>query len=97
MDTIDHIAVQVENIEDSLNWYLSHFKCQKLYSDGTWALIEFKNTKLALVKKEQHPAHIAVIDDSILDDDDITTHRDGSKSKYISDIDLNYIELISYD
>ena len=41
LDEIDHIAIQVKDINKSLNWYLENFNCKKIYSDKTWAFIEF--------------------------------------------------------
>ena len=96
LDNIDHVAIQVHDIKKSLKWFFKTFDCEKLYSDETWALIGFENTKIALVKKEEHPPHIAIIDDSISNDKNIVVHRDGSKSKYISDKDSNFFELITY-
>ena len=60
MDNIDHIAIQSKNIKDSVEWYKNMFECNVLFEDETWALIEFKNTKIALVIPEQHPPHIAI-------------------------------------
>ena len=96
LDKIDHIAIQVENIEKSLSWYLQNFKCKKIYSDRTWAFIEFNNIKLALVKTTEHPNHFAIIDKKIDLDINSKKHRDGSISKYINDIDNNKIKLIKY-
>ena len=96
LDSIDHIAIQVEDVDKSLNWYLKKFKCKKIYSDNTWAFIEFNNIKLALVTEEQHPTHFAVINNKINLDKNSAKHRDGSISKYIKDIDDNHIELIKY-
>ena len=96
LDKIDHIAIQVNDIKKSLNWYLKNFRCKKIYSDNTWAFIEFNNIKLALVKKEEHPFHFAVVDDNIDMEKDIKKHRDNSISKYIDDPDKNKIELIKF-
>jgi len=96
LDNIDHIAIKVKNIEESLRWYESKFKCKRLYVDQSWGLIQFNNIKLALVISSQHPNHFAVIDDSICLDSKSVTHRDGSVSKYIADKDNNIIELLSY-
>ena len=96
LDKIDHIAIQVNDIKKSLNWYLKNFRCKKIYSDNTWAFIEFNNIKLALVKKEEHPSHFAVVDDNITMKEDIKKHRDNSISKYIDDPDKNKIELIKF-
>ena len=96
LDTIDHIAIQVKNIDKSLKWYLSNFKCKEIYSDSTWAFIEFNNTKLALVTNDQHPSHFAILDDDVEKKGDTVKHRDGSVSKYIKDNSSNYVELITY-
>jgi len=96
LDEIDHIAIQVKDIDKSLNWYLENFNCNKIYSDKTWAFIEFNNIKLALVTKEQHPFHFAVINNNIHLEKNVQKHRDSSISKYINDPDGNKIELIKY-
>ena len=96
-DEIDHIAIQVKDIKKSLNWYLENFKCKKIYTDKTWAFIEFNNIKLALVTKKEHPFHFAVINDNIYLEKDVKKHRDNSISKYIDDPDGNKIELIKYE
>ena len=96
LDIIDHIAIQVSDIQKTLDWYLKQFCCKEIYSDDTWALIEFKNVKLALVKSSEHPAHFAILDNEIIKKKDTVMHRDGSISKYIKDYSSNYIELITY-
>ena len=47
MDKIDHIAIQTKNIDDSVTWFLKKFKCSVIYQDDSWAMLEFKNMKLA--------------------------------------------------
>ena len=96
LDKIDHIAIQVKNIEESISWYESKFNCKRLYVDESWGLIQFNNIKLALVISSQHPKHFAIIDDSIYLDSESKKHRDGSVSKYIKDNDNNIIELLNY-
>ena len=96
MDYIDHIAIQVKNIKKSTKWYIDNFKCKILYIDDTWAFIEFENIKLALVTKNQHPPHFAILDKNLKIDKNTVEHRDGSVSKYIKDNDKNFIEIINY-
>ena len=96
LDKIDHIAIQVSDINKSVKWYTSNYKCNIIYADSTWAFIEFDNIKLSLVANEEHPQHFAVIDNSIVRDSKAVRHRDGSISKYKKDIDNNYIEHIAY-
>ena len=96
LDTVDHIAIQVKSIKEALKWYVVKFNCKIIYADQTWALIKFKNVKIALVSKKQHPPHFAILDDDISLKNGTSTHRDGSISKYIKDLDNNFIELIKY-
>ena len=97
MDEIDHIAIQVKDIHKAVNWYMKNFNCNIIYEDDTWAFLEFKNTKIALVVNQQHPPHFAILDDKINQDKNTVKHRDGSISKYIKDLYGNYIELLIYD
>ena len=96
MDYVDHIAIQVKNIKKSTKWYLNNFKCKILYIDDTWAFIEFSNTKLALVTHIEHPPHVAILDNYLKINNKVIRHRDGSYSRYLQDLDGNYIELIKY-
>jgi len=89
---IDHVAIQVDNIQDSAYWYEEQYDCSIEYCDSTWALLKFDNIKLALVLKDEHPPHIAFEVDGV----EGKTHRDGSVSKYIDDPSGNKIELIEY-
>ena len=96
MDKIDHIAIQTTNIQKSVKWYKDMFKCKVTFQDETWALIEFKNTKLALVIPEQHPRPIAVKRENLEEYGAPVKHRDGSESVYIDSPDRNTFELIRY-
>mgnify|MGYP001160826165 FL=1 len=96
MDKIDHIAIQTTNIQKSVKWYKDMFNCKVTFQDETWALIEFKNTKLALVIPEQHPPHIAVKRENLEEYGAPVKHRDGSESVYIDSPDSNTFELIRY-
>jgi hypothetical protein len=59
-------------------------------------LIEFKNTKLALVVPDEHPPHIAVKRNNLEEFGTPVKHRDGSESVYINTPDDNTFELIRY-
>ena len=92
MKSIDHIALQVDNIKESVAWYVVNYNCMILYCDDTWAFLQFDNIKLALVTEDEHPYHIAFEVDEV----EGKKHRDGSVSKYIEDPSGNKIELIKY-
>ena len=72
------------------------FNCKVLFEDETLALIEFKNTKLALVVPDEHPPHIAVKRNNLEEFGTPVKHRDGSESVYINTPDDNTFELIRY-
>ncbi len=94
MDKIHHIAIQVESIAKSVDWYKENFDITVSYQDETWAMIDFENTSLALVLPEQHPFHFAIESKDAGSYGELTEHRDGTASIYIKDIDGNNVEMI---
>jgi len=94
LDTVDHIAIQVNNIEQALKWYQTHFKVKLLYQDDSWALVQFDNIKLALISPKEHPPHFAIEEESPEKFGKTQTHRDKTVSTYIHDLDNNVVELI---
>lgn len=92
MDRIDHVAVQVDDVDRALAWYTARFDCTVEYRDSTWAFVRFENMALALVLPGQHPPHIAVLTADA--GADAVTHRDGTRSVYLTDADGNSVELL---
>ena len=97
MDKIHHIAIQVEDISKSVEWYKKNFEVEVSYQDETWAMIDFENTSLALVMPEEHPFHFAIESEEAENYGELTKHRDGTASVYIRDIDGNNVEMIKLD
>ena len=96
MKTIDHIALVVDNPQDAAEWYVDNFCGKLLYSDDTWSFIQFKNIKMAFVKKGTHPAHFAFRVNEFEDKDVVKKHRDDTLSCYKKDPWGNIYELIKY-
>ena len=94
MEKIDHVAIAVTNIKHAVKWYTENRKCKVNYQDDSWAELQFENIKLALVLPQDHPAHIAFEDDTVVDGE---KHRDGSESIYEHDTFGNIIERIKYE
>ena len=94
LDPVDHIALQVLDVAQAVAWYKDHFKCNVNYQDETWAFIQFANINLALVVPNQHPAHLAFKLENASKYGALKTHRDGTKSLYLSDPAGNTIELM---
>ena len=94
---IDNIALQVDDVNKSVEWYVEKYECEVLYNDDTWALLQFDNIKVALVVEEEHPFHIAFeIDGLDGEGKNWKYRRDNSISRYIEDPSGNKIELIWY-
>ncbi len=95
---IDHIAINVQNVKNSAEWYQNNFGFEIKYIDETWAMLELGNQKLALTIPGQHPPHIAIRVNSLNDfpNGEFKYHRDGSAYLYDKDPDGNVVEYIHY-
>jgi catechol 2,3-dioxygenase-like lactoylglutathione lyase family enzyme len=94
LDTMDHVAVTVANVAETVAWYKKHFQCKVAYQDETWALVEFANIRLAFVLPSQHPDHFAVLGDPSAYGQP-KQHRDGTSSVYIQDPNGNNVEILA--
>jgi len=94
---IDHVAINVQNISRSADWYVDTFDAIIDYQDETWAMLRVGDSKIALTLKGHHPPHIAIEVVDFSESDTIREHRDGSKYVYKSDPDGNIVELIRYN
>lgn len=93
-DKIDHIAISVSDVKESVEWYTRQFACTVKYQDETWAFLEFANIKLALVIPGQHPGHLAFIRADAENFGTLKTHRDGTQSCYVKDPTGNAVEIM---
>jgi catechol 2,3-dioxygenase-like lactoylglutathione lyase family enzyme len=100
---LDHVAVVVKNIAESVAWYQANLGATVLYADDTWAFLRAGQGKIALVMAHQHPPHVAVrVDEAGLQElagahnRAIDKHRDGTQGLYFDDPDGNVIEVICY-
>ena len=94
LTSIDHIAIESNDIAKSVDWYKNKFNCKIKYQDKSWAMLKFENVSVALVVPGQHPPHFAVVDETIGELSKTKVHRDGIKYLYETDPDENYIERI---
>ena len=103
MFELDHVALQTSDIPGTVAFYVTTFGAEVLYADESWAFLKIGQGKLALVRPEQHPAHVALRVD--LGDLEvaaakaglaINTHRDGTRGVYLKDPAGNTVELICY-
>ncbi len=97
LNAIDHVAVPVTEIRSAVDWYRGTFQCEVKYQDETWALLKFANISLALVIPSQHPAHIGFVSPEAERFGALKTHRDGTRSCYVSDPAGNQVEILAAD
>lgn len=97
LDAIDHIAISVTNLKETVDWYKENFRCEVDYQDDTWAFLRFGNIKMAFVIAEQHPPHIAFVSENAESFGPLKTHRDGTRSIYIKDPSANTVEIMAKD
>ena len=65
LSLIDHLAIVVNDVSKSVEYYSKNFICNIKFKDDTWSLLEFQNINLALVTQEKHPNHFAVVDENL--------------------------------
>jgi catechol 2,3-dioxygenase-like lactoylglutathione lyase family enzyme len=94
LDSLDHVAIPVQDVPSSVDWYTRTFHCKVKYQDETWALLDFDNIRLALVIPSQHPAHIGILSGEAGKFGELKTHRDGTRSCYVKDPAGNAVEIL---
>ena len=79
LSKIDHLAIIVNDIASSVEFYTENYNCSVKHQDETWAMLQFSNINLALVLEDEHPNHFALVDRSLPEKypDKIKYHRDG--------------------
>ena len=97
LDSLDHVAIPVEDVAAAVEWYRRTVRCEVKYQDATWALLGFANTSLALVIPSQHPAHIGFVSPDAEKFGTLKTHRDGTRSCYVRDPAGNSVEILAAD
>ena len=101
----DHVAQQVPDIAEAVAWYRNLISdVNVLFQDESWAFLEANGTKLAFVKKDQHPNHLAWrVTLAELEElaakfgKEIVPHRDKTRSFYVEAPGSQWIEIITFD
>ena len=95
LDFLDHVAIAVNDVAGAVSWYRDRFRCEVAYQDSTWALLEFANTRLALVVPAQHPPHVGFVSPDAESFGSLKPHRDGTRSVYVLDPAGNAVEVLA--
>jgi hypothetical protein len=97
LDSMDHIAIEVNDVKESVAWYADRFRCRIDYQDDTWALISFANIRLAFVTRGQHRPHIGFKRSDAENFGTLKSHRDGTRYVYLEDPANNVVEILAAD
>jgi catechol 2,3-dioxygenase-like lactoylglutathione lyase family enzyme len=95
LDLIEHFAINVKNIDLSVKWYQSSFKCNVVKQTETFALLQFANIKLALSLPSQQPGHLAFLRKDADTFGELRLQADDSLSTFLADPTGNMVEIIS--
>ena len=95
---LDHVALNVDNINSSASWYKENLGADVIYEDDSWAMLKVGESKIALTVASQHPPHLGfeVKELSDIPSNSPSYHRDGSAYHYVTDPDGNTIEFVYY-
>ena len=97
---LDHVALQTENVQKTVDWYVSTLGAKVLKRYDDWAMVLLGDLTIAFTKPEFHPPHIAIAVDNVgdipCDKKDIKKHRDGSLYYYMEDPNGNVIEWLNW-
>ncbi len=97
LDSMDHIAIEVNDVNEAAAWYAERFQCRIDYRDETWALLSFANIRLALVTRGQHRPHLGFKRSDAEMFGPLKTHRDGTRYIYLEDPAGNVVEFLAAD
>ena len=101
MSIVDHIAILVEDLQISQEWYEKTCGARVIYSDYKHIRMTFDNVSIALIDKKHYKyAHIGLYvhnyEDLPSNEGEMVQHRDGTTGCYVKDPDGNVVEFIHY-
>lgn len=96
-DNIDHIAIEVADIQGSINWYTTSFSCEVEHRDALSATLKFGNIRLALVLPSQQRRHLAFRRQDAASFGELFEQRDGVRSTFLADPTGNIVEIVAAD
>jgi len=97
---VDHVAILVDNLEASAQWYEQKCGAKLIFETERYKRMKVDNTNIALISKHHYQhAHIGLLvhsTDEFPENGNIVRHRDGTIGCYLMDPDGNMVEYIYY-
>jgi catechol 2,3-dioxygenase-like lactoylglutathione lyase family enzyme len=95
LTSIDHVLVNINNIEESVKWYQSSFECEVLYRSKTLAVLQFSNIKIVLSLPSEQRPHLGIQKSEASSFGELMEQSDLCISTFIADPSGNPIELVA--
>jgi len=93
LQKIHHITLNVNDIKQATNWYLTSFNCELVQQDEKRAMLRFENIVLSLVLPSQEQPHLAFEKADADTYGKLKVRPEGLESCYVSDPGGNLIEI----
>src|SRR5262245_34710781 len=94
LDTLHHAALRVKDVKRAVEWYKQRFSCEVEYQDETWPTLTCAHLRLALLRENQPPPHIA-LSAHPAEFGAPKIHRDGTSSVYLKHPHGNNVEILA--
>jgi len=100
MKTVDHIALLVEDLDESQKWYEENVGAVCVFSDKFYRRMQVSNTTIALVCKHRYDHnHVGILvhsEEDLPKEGKRIEHRDGTVGVYVFDNSGHCVEFIYY-
>ena len=94
LQNVDHITLPVSDIQKTLHWYQTSFRCKVLEQTATRGVVQFENVRVVFVLPSQQPQHLAFERVDARDFGPLAPSDDGRLSLYVSDPAGSLVEII---
>lgn len=94
LTTVDHITINVANLDAAIAWYQTSFSCELLQRNSTLAVLKFNNLNVTLALPSSERAHVAYLKSNAAEFGELTPNFEGNSSTYLADPTGNIVELV---
>lgn len=95
LDCIEHISINVADIERAVAWYRTSFRCEIVQQSLTHAVLRFENLRLVLTLPNQEQPHIGFVRSDASTFGELRRRTDGSLTTYLADPTGNIVEIVA--
>jgi hypothetical protein len=100
MKTVDHIALLVDDLDESQKWYEENAEAVCVFNDKFYKRMKVSNTIIALISKHRYEhGHVGILVDCLENlpkNGKRVEHRDGTIGVYVFDNSGHCVEFIYY-